>query len=148
MASNFIIVMSSLGSSVKKENDWIERPAEPILLETFNGDMEKAVTFYSSEVDRLYLANYLLNTQLKASLEEKKELGDRIFEMEKNQRNNSQEERKKRHRRCASEIAREFQCKAPKCGKSYGTEGSLSQHMKIKHPELVEDSNEPEVKKK
>jgi hypothetical protein len=34
--------------------------------------MEKAVTFYSSEVDRLYLANYLLNTQLKASLEEKK----------------------------------------------------------------------------
>lgn len=63
--------MSGLGP-IKKENDWIERSAEPILLESFNGDMEKAVTFYSSEVDRLYLANYLLNTQLKASLEEKK----------------------------------------------------------------------------
>lgn len=30
--------------------------------------MEKAVKFYSAEVDRLYLANYLLNTQLKTSL--------------------------------------------------------------------------------
>lgn len=96
--------------------------------------MEKAVAFYSDEVDRLYLANYLLNTQLKTSLEEKKELGDRIFEMEKNQKNTSQEEKKKRHRRCANEIAREFYCKAPKCGKSYGSEGSLFQHMKLKHP--------------
>ena len=41
--------------------------------------MESAVTFYCAEVDRLYLANYLLETQLKATLEEKKELGDKIF---------------------------------------------------------------------
>jgi len=59
--------------------------------------------------------------------------------MEKNQRNNSQDDKKKRHRRCANEISREFYCKAPRCGKSYGSEGSLSQHMKLKHPELADE---------
>ena len=64
---------------IKGEKDNLVRPSEPILLETFDGNMEDAVTFYCKEVDRLYSANFLLNTQLKATLQEKKELGDKIF---------------------------------------------------------------------
>ena len=129
----------NLQRSVKKQFDNLQRSSQPILLESFNGNMESAVTFYCAEVDRLYLANYLLETQLKATLEEKKELGDKIFQIEKNQKNTSQQEKKKRHRRCANEIERGFQCPATKCGKSYGSEGSLSQHMKLKHPELLDE---------
>lgn len=124
---------------VKKERDNLDRPSTPILLESFQGNMDKAVTFYCDEVDRLNAANILLNAQLKTTLEEKKELGDQIFEIERHQKNTSQEEKRKRHRRCANEIEREFQCPASRCGKSYGSEGSLSQHMKLKHPELVEE---------
>ena len=43
------------------------------------------------------------------------------------------EEKKKRHRRTASEIARNFRCPVDPCGKSYGSEGSLLQHIKLKH---------------
>lgn len=45
------------------------------------------------------------------------------------------EEKKKRHRRIASEIERDFCCPNQKCGKSYGTDASLVQHIKLKHHE-------------
>ncbi|EGG16556.1 Transcription regulatory protein SNF5 [Cavenderia fasciculata] len=41
---------------------------------------------------------------------------------------------KKRHRRTASEIDRSYKCFAPSCSKSYGTEGALKMHFKLKHP--------------
>jgi hypothetical protein len=41
------------------------------------------------------------------------------------------EEKRKRHRRTAPEISRHY-----KCPTSYGSEGSLNQHIKLKHPEL------------
>ena len=44
-------------------------------------------------------------------------------------------EKKKRHRRIANEIARHYKCPIADCPKSYGSEGSLNQHIKIKHPE-------------
>ena len=44
-------------------------------------------------------------------------------------------EKKKRHRRVATEIARHYKCPIEDCPKSYGSEGSLNQHIKIKHPE-------------
>ena len=50
----------------------------------------------------------------------------------------SNSERRKRVRRTANEIARHYVCKVEKCQKSYGSEGSLNQHMKIKHHELVD----------
>ncbi len=40
--------------------------------------------------------------------------------------------RKKHNRRTAKEIAKEFKCPY-KCGKLYGSEGSLNLHMKLKH---------------
>ena len=44
-------------------------------------------------------------------------------------------EKKKRHRRTATEIARHYKCPISDCPKSYGSEGSLNQHIKLKHPE-------------
>ena len=38
---------------------------------------------------------------------------------------------RKRHRRNKNEIIREFKCNL--CEKKYGSEGSLKQHMRIKH---------------
>ena len=45
------------------------------------------------------------------------------------------EDKRKRHRRTATEIERHFVCQVDGCTKSYGSEGSLNQHMKLKHPE-------------
>eukprot|EP00331_Platyophrya_macrostoma_P009604 CAMPEP_0176414140 /NCGR_PEP_ID=MMETSP0127-20121128/5095_1 /TAXON_ID=938130 /ORGANISM="Platyophrya macrostoma, Strain WH" /LENGTH=230 /DNA_ID=CAMNT_0017794011 /DNA_START=50 /DNA_END=742 /DNA_ORIENTATION=- len=45
-------------------------------------------------------------------------------------------EKKKRFRRSAKNISRMFQCPSEKCGKSYGSEGSLHQHIRLKHPEF------------
>ena len=42
-------------------------------------------------------------------------------------------EKKKRHRRTATEIARHYRCPIEGCPKSYGGEGSLNQHIKLKH---------------
>lgn len=46
------------------------------------------------------------------------------------------EEKRKRVRRTASEIHRHYKCLVESCQKSYGSEGSLNQHIKLKHPEL------------
>lgn len=55
------------------------------------------------------------------------------------------DERRKRHRRTANEISRHYVCPIEDCPKSYGSEGSLNQHLKIKHLEhyqqLVQQNN-------
>jgi len=48
-------------------------------------------------------------------------------------------EKKKRHRRQANEIARHYKCPMNDCPKSYGSEGSLNQHIKLKHPEYYQE---------
>ena len=42
----------------------------------------------------------------------------------------------KRKRRYACQIKREFECPIKECEKRYGTEASLTQHVKIKHDEF------------
>lgn len=44
-----------------------------------------------------------------------------------------------RFRRTADKIVRRFRCSAKDCGKSYGSEGSLKQHLKLKHPEIYKE---------
>lgn len=56
-------------------------------------------------------------------------------------RNNSpsdetREERKKRRRRTKNEVERTFMCPVNDCGKAYGSENSLNQHIKLKHAEI------------
>ncbi|CAK72644.1 unnamed protein product (macronuclear) [Paramecium tetraurelia] len=83
--------------------------------------------------------------QLKELLNEKNELVTKLNKLERrNQELNSNveetgEERKKRLRRPAQEIERHFTCPVDNCQKKYGAEGSLNQHIKLKHPELVKD---------
>jgi hypothetical protein len=48
-------------------------------------------------------------------------------------------ERKKRFRRTANEIEKRYHCHSEKCNRSYGSEGSLLQHVKLKHPEKYEE---------
>lgn len=47
-------------------------------------------------------------------------------------------DKKKRYRRTANEIERHYKCPAENCKKCYGSEGSLNQHVKLKHPELTQ----------
>ena len=48
------------------------------------------------------------------------------------------ERKEKRRRRTALEIERKYQCRYEGCPKSYGSEGSLNQHMKNKHSEFYQ----------
>lgn len=41
--------------------------------------------------------------------------------------------RKRHFRRCNNEISKSYTCPYRNCGKTYGSEGSLNLHMKIKH---------------
>ena len=61
------------------------------------------------------------------------------FNQEDRDYNNSQGliDGKKRHRRTATEINRHYRCPVEGCGKSYGSEGSLSQHIKNKHKDYT-----------
>jgi hypothetical protein len=45
------------------------------------------------------------------------------------------DEKRKRVRRIASEIKRHYKCMVEDCPKAYGSEGSLNQHIKLKHPD-------------
>jgi hypothetical protein len=44
----------------------------------------------------------------------------------------------KRRRREAKDIEREFFCPVEKCRKGYGSEGSLTHHVRLKHKEYFE----------
>jgi primosomal protein N'' len=62
-------------------------------------------------------------------------------ELDKQQRRTNSS-KPKRHRRTAEEIARDYPCSY--CGKAYGSEGALLQHISLKHKasgEKQEDSS-------
>jgi len=48
------------------------------------------------------------------------------------------EEAVKRKRRYARDIERQFYCPIEKCHRGYGSEGSLSHHVRLKHFEFYE----------
>jgi hypothetical protein len=51
----------------------------------------------------------------------------------------SRGEIEKRRRRKALGISRRYGCPVQDCGKSYGSDGSLNQHIRLKHPLEFED---------
>jgi len=97
---------------------------------------------YYQEYCRLFIANVVLTTQMKDLVAEKNELLTKLAKLEKRSKelnetkalDESAEEKKKRFRRTASEIDRHYRCPVETCQKSYGSEGSLNQHVKLKHP--------------
>lgn len=57
----------------------------------------------------------------------------------------AKESKGKRSRRTAEMIEKKHRCSVPLCDKTYGSEGSLQQHIKLKHPHLyVKGENEDE----
>eukprot|EP00830_Metopus_es_P017276 TRINITY_DN560_c0_g3_i1.p1 TRINITY_DN560_c0_g3~~TRINITY_DN560_c0_g3_i1.p1 ORF type:complete len:176 (-),score=28.26 TRINITY_DN560_c0_g3_i1:12-539(-) len=103
---------------------------------------------------KLYYANIILTNQLKVLLEEKNELMQKMNKCENRKRPEEilpmswapsllKYESKKRHRRTAEEIERHYKCPVPGCMRSYGAEGSLTQHIKMKHKDFLPDSNIP-----
>ena len=59
-----------------------------------------------------------------------------IQDEEFNSQSQRMNDKSKRMRRNADEIQRYYKCSVKVCGKSYGSEGSLNQHYKLKHPEI------------
>jgi len=109
-------------------------------------------TNYYQEYCRLFIANVVLTTQMKELVAEKNELLSKLSKLEQRQSEmalkspslgGDSESKKKRERRRACEIDRHYTCPIEKCQKSYGSEGSLNQHVKNKHPELA---NNPEFR--
>ena len=44
--------------------------------------------------------------------------------------------KKRRKRKLKSEVERNFRCAVPNCNRAYGSENSLNQHIKLKHPKF------------
>lgn len=94
--------------------------------------------YFYKEYCRLKLAQDIIRKELDKLKKECEDEGERI-------NLDLLEHKEKRRRRTAHEIERKYECKYKSCPKSYGSEGSLNQHMKNKHPEfyanLVETLN-------
>jgi flagellar biosynthesis/type III secretory pathway chaperone len=90
--------------------------------------------FYK-EFCRLYYAKVILSNRLQQLLNEKQELNYQLSNLENNKLEHEKvlgmafeidNEKKKRHRRVATDIARHYKCPCHECPKSYGSEGSLN----------------------
>jgi hypothetical protein len=93
---------------------------------------------YYHEYCRLFLANTVLLTEMRQLFSERNEFASRFGKLEKKgeeirQGEKFENDRKKRFRRTANEIERHYRCPIDTCQRSYGSEGSLNQHIKIKH---------------
>lgn len=51
----------------------------------------------------------------------------------------SRGEIEKRRRRKALKVERRYACPVEQCNKSYGSDGSLNQHIRLKHPNEFEE---------
>lgn len=109
----------------------------------FNGSSVAPAEYYFQHAKRLYLDNLALARHLEIVEQSKIDLESELKKYESlaaakylNESAPVNEEKKRRKRRNASEIERLYRCRAEGCGKSYGSEGTLSQHLKLKHHEL------------
>lgn len=55
-------------------------------------------------------------------------------------------EKKKRHRRTAEDVSRQFKCPVTKCEKCYGSPGAVNQHIKQKHAMYWKQFHESKAK--
>jgi hypothetical protein len=90
-----------------------------------------------------------LTTKVKKLQEELEEMKQKLVEYQKhgapcNIRFDADNGKKKRKRKTKDEVDRSFTCNLDSCGKSYGSENSLNQHMKLKHPTFWEKIKEKE----
>lgn len=87
------------------------------------------------------IGNIVLNTRIKKLQEEKNDLQRKIDAYKKGESSkrsftSNGMNKKKRKRKLKCEVIRNFKCSYPGCTKSYGSDNSLNQHVKIKHQEF------------
>ena len=91
--------------------------------------------FIKTEEIKIILKNQLNNLQIEKNnlkqLIARLERKNKKLKTKKTENINDLYVNRKRHRRNKNEIAREFKCNL--CEKKYGSEGSLKQHIRIKH---------------
>ena len=83
-----------------------------------------------------YFVNVNLVKQLLSAVTDHQRLEDALKDIADT--TDSTSGKRKRHRRPAHEIRRHYRCPATECQKAYGSEGSLSQHLKLKHRNYFE----------
>jgi transcription elongation factor Elf1 len=87
---------------------------------------------YYEEYSKLYMQAVSLTTQVQSLMSEKAELNTRLSSIVKDTKASRESIlSNKRLRRKAAQIERHFKCSY--CSKSYGAEGSLNQHVRLKH---------------
>ena len=90
----------------------------------------------------LFLVNIVLTTKVKKLQEEIEDLKEKIRKYEAQTMGNislggaGDTIKKKRKRKTKDQVERNFSCNIDNCTKSYGSENSLNQHMKLKHTEF------------
>jgi len=97
---------------------------------------------YYQEAYNLYLTNNIITSKINDLLLEKSQILMRLALLDKAQNPiqyklsqiHPSQNKKKRHRRSANQIDRHYKCPVITCAKTYGSEGSLYQHIKLKHP--------------
>ncbi|CAD8048210.1 unnamed protein product [Paramecium sonneborni] len=98
-------------------------------------DQQHPIDYYKESI-RLYYYNIVLHQHVEQVTQERNEIKQRLLKfqaLEDQESELSMEDKRKRNRRSAIEIPRSHVCQIKNCNKSYGSEGSLMQHMKIKH---------------
>eukprot|EP00826_Nyctotherus_ovalis_P031779 TRINITY_DN2552_c0_g2_i5.p2 TRINITY_DN2552_c0_g2~~TRINITY_DN2552_c0_g2_i5.p2 ORF type:complete len:169 (-),score=31.65 TRINITY_DN2552_c0_g2_i5:134-640(-) len=98
---------------------------------------------YYEDYCRLYFASIFYVNQLRVIVDERNKLAQILEREESGQRDSEMSgrndwsgESRKRRRRTADKIQRHYRCPVANCNRSYGSEGSLNQHKRLKHPEL------------
>ncbi|KRX04084.1 Cyclic nucleotide-binding protein [Pseudocohnilembus persalinus] len=95
---------------------------------------EDRISKFQEEAHKYFVSNVILSNQVQELIQENEDLLQKKIRLEQQQEALPQyDEKKKRIRRPAHEIKRRYRCPIQECQKSYGGEGSLSQHIKFKH---------------
>jgi len=139
--------MESININFKENISPINNQIIEIINNTINDNIDLNILLeenykYFIEFNKILKINEFLKNKLTNLIYEKTNLKQKIVNLEKysNKNNtiiNDIYINKKRHRRLKNEIKRNFLCKY--CNKTYGTEASLNQHLKIKHFIIIDN---------
>eukprot|EP01066_Platyproteum_vivax_P002952 Platyproteum_vivax@DN1379_c0_g1_i1.p1 len=98
------------------------------------------------ECVKLYKNHLALSLELKHFLVEKETLYERMQKLEEISREKGLNFHKKRGK-SALDVDRPFRCPVMECNKGYGTEATLLQHIRRKHPSEADTMNPPTTRK-
>ncbi|CAI2383353.1 unnamed protein product [Moneuplotes crassus] len=105
---------------------------------------QESQKFYKKYCDEYYKNVHLIQRLLTAVTDNKR-IEDELKGISETLEDSNS--KRKRRRRPANEISRHHKCPAIHCGKAYGSEGSLSQHVRLKHRSLYEEYSKGTLEK-